>query len=160
MFAAGVNLRIAMVHLLTRRRQTLVSVGGVALGVGFLVAVSGLLRGSDADFIDRLVNATPHIVIKDEFRTPKRQPVFAAYENGAVVLRRLKPRDEVRGIKDYKGKIAAIEQTPGTVAAAALTGQAIMRYGTKERSVAVTGIDPVRERIITTLEKDMRGQPA
>jgi lipoprotein-releasing system permease protein len=155
MFLSRVELQIAFAHLLSRRRQSLVSIGGVALGVGFLVAVSGLMRGSDADFIDRLVNSTPHITIKDEFREPRVQPVFRAYRHGAVTLSGLKPRDEVRGIKDFKGKITVIERQAGTVAAPALTGQAIMRYGAKEAGVSVSGIDPVRERIITTIADDM-----
>lgn len=155
MLAMSINLRIAIAHLLNRRRQSLVSIGGVALGVGFLIAVSGMLQGSDADFINRLVNSTPHITIKDEFRRARTQPVMIIYGDAAVRLDSVRPRDEVRGVKDFKNKAAAIERLPGAVAAPALTGQAIIRFGSKDHGIAVTGIDAGREMRITTLEEDM-----
>ncbi len=65
---------IAWSHLRTRRRQTVASLLGVVLGVAFFLAVSSLMRGSELDFIARLVDSTPHITVSDEFREPTVQP--------------------------------------------------------------------------------------
>ena len=90
---------IAMSHLLSRRRQTLVSLLGVTLGVAFFLAVSSLMQGSDNDFIKRLVDNSPHVTVYDEFRHVRPQPAHLLFPEAAVEIRSVKPRTEVRGIR-------------------------------------------------------------
>lgn len=151
----AIILDVAATHLLHRKRQSIVSIMGVALGVGFFIGASSLLNGSQQDLIERLVNTQPHIVIKDEFRTPPPQPVVAVYPRGAVELRSAKPRESIRGIKDSPGKLAALERQEGAAVAPALSGQAILRYGSKDLSASITGIDPDREPYVSKLAEDM-----
>ena len=150
-----VNLQIALAHLLNRRRQSLVSILGVALGVGFFIGTSSIMQGSERDFTERLVNSQPHITVKDEFRTPTRQPLYIAYPEGAIDLKGVKPREYLRGIKNYKGKLEELSARPDMIATAALTGAAIVRYGGKDRNISVMGIDPDKEKFITTISEDM-----
>lgn len=151
-----VALSIAFAQLANRRRQTLVSVLGVALGVGFFIATSSIMSGSEKDFTQRLVNNAPHITIKDEFRNPTTQPVFLAYPGGAISLVRTKPREYLRGIKNYGAKVEELSQRRGIIAEAALTGQIIVRYANKDVSASVAGIDPAKEKFLTQVESDMR----
>ncbi|HEX7777199.1 MAG TPA: ABC transporter permease [Parvibaculum sp.] len=151
-----VGIDIAMAQLTNRRRQTLVSVLGVALGVGFFVATSSIMSGSEKDFVDRLVNNAPHITIKDEFRNPAQQPVFSVFPDGAVALSHTKPREYLRGIKNYGAKVEELSQKPGVIAEAALTGQVIVRYANKDVSASIAGIDPEKERQLTKVETDMK----
>jgi hypothetical protein len=97
----GLAPRIALKHLLARRRQSLVSLSGIVLGVAFFLAVSSLMQGSEHDFIRRLVDNSPHITIQDEFRNPRLQPVQQLYPGGAIEIRRVKPLTETRGIRGY-----------------------------------------------------------
>lgn len=150
-----VNLQIAWAHLVHRRRQTLVSVLGVSLGVGFFIAVSALMQGSEQDLTNRLIDSQPHVTIKDEFRTPSVQPLFQVFNDGAVQLKGVKPRERLRGIKNFKEKVAEIEAQPGVIASPVLSGQAIVRYGGKDRSVSILGVDPEKEVQLTTIEDDM-----
>lgn len=150
-----VNLQIALAHLVHRRRQTIVSVLGVSLGVGFFIAVSALMQGSEQDLTNRLIDSQPHVTIKDEFRVPSIQPLFQAYLEGAVELKGVKPRERLRGVKNFKAKVAEIETMPGFIASPVLSGQAIVRYGGKDRSVAILGVDPDKEILLTTIEEDM-----
>ena len=87
-------LRIALIHLRARGRQTLVSLLGVATGVGFSIAMAALMQGSQLDFINKIIDATPHIMIKDEFRNPAEQPAARRYADGAVALDGAKPTEE------------------------------------------------------------------
>lgn len=146
---------IAATHLLSRRRQSIVSILGVALGVGFFIGASSMLQGSQNDLVNRLVDTAPHIVMKDEYREPPPQPVRAVYAGGAVELRSAKPRDTVRGIKDFPGVIAALERMDGLAVAPALNGQLILRYGTKDVAASVTGVDVDREPKVSKLAEDM-----
>lgn len=136
------GLQIALTHLTSRRRQTIMSLLGVALGVAFFVAVSSLMRGSEADFIKRLIDTAPHITVSDEYRTPPEQPVMLAFAGGAVMLHSLKPKNELRGIRGYKQKMAFIATLPGVRVAPTLTGQAILTFAGKDQGLTLNGILP------------------
>ncbi|MEQ8268365.1 MAG: ABC transporter permease [Parvibaculum sp.] len=151
-----VALGIAAAQLTHRRRQTIVSTMGVALGVGFFIATSSVMSGSEKDLTQRLVNNAPHITIKDEFRTAAKQPVYLAYPDATVKLTNTKPREYLRGIKNYGAIVEELSQQLGVIAEAALTGQAIVRYASKDVGAAIAGIDPEKERHLTTVERDMR----
>ena len=151
-----VALGIAAAQLTHRRRQTIVSTMGVALGVGFFIATSSVMSGSEKDLTQRLVDNAPHITIKDEFRTAAKQPVYLAYPDATVKLTNTKPREYLRGIKNYGAIVEELSQQPGVIAEAALTGQAIVRYASKDVGASIAGIDPEKERHLTTVERDMR----
>lgn len=93
---------IALSHLMSRRRQTVVSVLGISLGVAFFLAISGLMRGSEEDFIQRLVDNSPHITVYDEYRHPRLQPVEIVYPDAVYELHGIQPRTEIKGIRQYK----------------------------------------------------------
>ncbi|OAN44270.1 ABC transporter permease [Magnetospirillum moscoviense] len=152
---APLGLAIAMRHLLHRRRQTLTSLVGVSLGVAFFIGIASMMQGFQRDFVNRIIDAAPHITIKDEFRTPPPQPVFAAFPDAAVRLRGIKPKDEVRGLRGARALIDALEQMPGLHLAPTLAGQILLRFGAKDISGNVTGIVPDRERLVTKLERDL-----
>jgi lipoprotein-releasing system permease protein len=91
MFArAGLLIHIASRHLLVRRRQTLVATSGVAVGVGFFLAVSALMVGSQNDFVRQLIDVAPHIIISDELRSPRpnpaSRPIRAGRSNCTVIV--------------------------------------------------------------------------
>jgi lipoprotein-releasing system permease protein len=146
---------IALGHLRNRRRQTLVSLLGVALGVGFFVAVAAMMQGFQTYFVAKVIDVSPHILVKDEFRDPPVQPVERAFPQGAVSLAGVKPEEELRGIKNGMAKVADLDRLPGVAAAPVLTGQIILRYGSAEVSAQLLGIEPERQRRVSNLERDM-----
>ena len=70
---------IAVKHLLARKRQSLVSLLGIVLGVAFFLTISSLMQGSEKDFIRRLIDNMPHIFVTDTYRNPRLQPVERRY---------------------------------------------------------------------------------
>lgn len=152
---------IAAKHLLVRRRQSLVAIGGVTVGVGFFLAVSALMVGSQDDFVKRLIDAAPHIIVSDELRSPPPQPGLRANPGAAVELRGYKVRNEVRGIKDWQRIIRAVDDLDGAIASPSLTGAVTLRLGGREEPLAVIGIDPaIEQRISTIADKLASGRPA
>ena len=149
-------LDLARGMLSRRRRQTLVSVLGVALGVAFFVAIASLMRGFQTYFVQQVIDVQPHIVIKDETRRPLPQAAEIALPDGAVAINGVKPRESVRGIRSAGDKLAMLEGIPGAAAAPILTGSALLRFGARDVTITVTGIDPERYRRVANLEKDMR----
>lgn len=151
-FLVGIAIR----HLSRRRRQTVVAVSGVAVGVGFFLAVSALMVGSQNDFITQLIDAAPHIVISDELRSPPRQPGERVFPNGAVELHGYKVRTEVRGIKDWQVLVAEANAIPGAVASPSLTGGITLRLGGHDEAIGIVGVDPEIETRISTIESKLR----
>jgi len=148
-------LDLARGMLARRRRQTLVSVFGVALGVAFFIAIAALMRGFQTYFISQIIDVAPHITIKDEMRDPPPQAAALAHPEGAVAIAGVRPQDRVRGIRAAGDKLAMLEAMEGVAAAPVLTGQALLRYGSRDVSVTIVGIDPVRHARVSNIQKDM-----
>lgn len=147
---------IALRHLSRRRRQTVVAVSGVAVGVGFFLAVSALMVGSQNDFVEQLIESAPHIIVSDELRSPSPQPGTRVFHDGAVELRGYKVRTEARGIKDWSAIVAAANAVPGALASPSLTGGVTLRLGGHEEALAIVGVEPDVETRISTIEDQLR----
>lgn len=151
-----IRFDIALAHLAQRRRQSAVSILGVALGVGFFIAISAMMQGFQSYFVSQIIDVSPHVTMKDEFRTADLQPVEILYgSDGAVAILGLKPESEVRGIRNAAVILEALDGMPGVAAAPALEGQVFLTYGSAEVASTLTGIEPGRERFVTNLVKDM-----
>src|SRR6185312_1038150 len=98
----SVFLNIALHHLLARKRQTLVSLLGIALGTAVFLGISAMMQGSETDFIHRLIDNSPHITIQDQYRNSQIQPIARLYPDAVVQMHRVKPETETRGIRNYK----------------------------------------------------------
>jgi lipoprotein-releasing system permease protein len=149
-------LAIALKHLLARKRQSIVSLLGIILGVGFFLMISSLMQGSEKDFIRRLVDNTPHITINDEYRNPRLQPVSERHKSGAVELRSVKPLTETRGIRGYEQTIDYLRTLPDLRASAVLAGPALVSFAGKDFSITLSGMIPEELENITTIENYMK----
>ena len=148
----GLLAELAVKHVTMRRRQTLVAVSGVAVGVGFFLAVSAMMIGSQADFIKTLIDAAPHIIVSDELRSPSPQPGVTAFPGGAVAVRHQKTRNEVRGVKDWQEILRVIDETPAALGSPSLTGGLTLKLGGREEAIAIVGVEPK----VSTVEKNLR----
>ncbi len=148
---------IALAHLRHRKRQSMVCILGVVLGVGIFVSVSGMMTGFQSYFRTQIIEANPHVVMTDEVRRPATQPLVLLYPNpaNAVEVRRVLPRDPVRGITGAAGILGAVSEMPGLAAAPTLRGQLILRRAGRDYAVSALGIDPIREARVTSLARDM-----
>ena len=151
----SIQLAIALTHLVSRKRPTLVSLTGIALGVAFFLAVSSLMRGSERDFIKRLVDNSPHITVSDEYRNPRPQPASVLWPDGAVEVRRVKPLTEVRGLRGHLQKLALIEALPGLRAAPVLVGSVVLTFAGRIEGVTLSGIIPAKMKGVSTIEEKL-----
>lgn len=151
----SIQLAIAVTHLVNRKRPTLVSLTGIVLGVAFFLAVSSLMRGSERDFIKRLIDNSPHITVSDEYRNPQLQPAVVRWPEGAVELRRVKPLTEVRGIRGHARKLAFIESLPGLRAAPVLMGSVVLTFAGRIEGVTLSGIVPAKTKGVSTIEEKL-----
>jgi lipoprotein-releasing system permease protein len=152
---ARLTLGIAARHLAKRKRQTAVAILGVAIGVGFFLAVSAMMIGSQNDFIERLINAAPHIIISDEIRSPRPQAAIRALPGLAVEIHGYKIRNEVRGIKDWQEIVEAAQSIPGAIVAPSLSGAVTLRVGGREEPLGIVGVDPGVEQKIANVQENL-----
>jgi lipoprotein-releasing system permease protein len=140
---------IAYTHIAGRGRQTLVAMLGVAVGVGFSIAMTALMQGSQVDFVESLVNTMPHVQVSDEQRQARAQPAEEAFD--AVEISGLRPRDDRRGIINPAAMISWLDGwVPGRFAPSLqLTG--VVRYSGRDIGARIVGVDPQREPGISPL---------
>lgn len=151
----NVLLDIAATHLRGRLRQSIVAIAGVATGVGFSIGMAALMEGSQNDFISTLVDAVPHVLVKDEYREPPVQPALRNYRGGAIALRGMKPKEELRGIRNPMARLARVEALPDVTAAPILRGQVVIRFGGKDVAASLIGINTDRQRAVSNIDTDM-----
>ena len=133
---------VALRHLLGRKRQTLVSLGGIVLGTAFFLGISAMMQGSEADFIHRLIDNSPHITVQDQFRNPHRQPVAELYPAALIQMHRVKPETETRGIRNYKQALEYVRTIPGIKASPVLLGQGLVSFAGKDEALSLNGMVP------------------
>ncbi len=148
-------LSIALAHLKARKRQTLVSIVGVMLGVAVFIGIGGMMHGFHNYFLSQLVDTNPHIVISDEIRQAAPQSLTTLHTDAAVEVRRVLPRDPVRGISGASAIVEALNAMDGVAAAPSLIGQAILRHAGRDYSVTAIGVDAPREVRVTDIVHDM-----
>ena len=141
-------LFIALKLLTERKRQAFVSIVGVAIGVAAFIAMSSVMNGFQIYFIKQAVDINAHITLKvEESDDPDRILKEAYGENIVAEVLGSKPKDLKDKIIGYKHFIDKYERDDRVLGIAPhLTGQAIINYGTKEKSATLIGIDPVLER--------------
>ncbi len=146
-------LFISLKLLLERKRQSIVSTLGVAIGVIAFVVMSSLMFGFQKHFIKQVIDLDAHISIKpkfdyDELRILRR--VFPEDSLFEVFGSRPKDvRDRIRNyrriIERYTGRMGIVGISPH------LRSNAIVRYGPKDIPVNLFGIDPELERRATSI---------
>lgn len=143
---------IALTHVAGRGRQTLVAVIGVAVGVGFSIAMAALMQGGQDDFVRQLVDTMPHVDVTDEQRSALRQPAEDLFE--AVAISGLRPRDDRRGIINPTKAVSWLEEwMPGRLAGV-LNVQGVIRYSGREVGAVVIGIEPEKEVKVSPIVED------
>lgn len=146
---------IAGKHLLARKRQSIVSLLGIVLGVAFFLSISAMMQGSENDFVKRLVDNSPHITIDDEFRNPTQQPLTQLYPGGAIEVSRVKPETETRGVRGYQQILDYLRTVPGLRASPMLVGQALVTFAGKDIAITLNGVVPAEYTSVSTIDNYM-----
>ena len=113
------------------------------------------MRGSEKDFIKRLVDNSPHITVYDEYREGRGQPAALRWPDAAVEVRNVRPQRETRGIRGWPQRLAAIEAQPGLRAAPVLAGAAVLSFAGRQQGVSLSGVMPEKMKQVSTIEEKM-----
>lgn len=148
-------LFITLKLILERKRQTVVSIAGVSIGVAAFVVMASLMNGFQKYFIEQAIDLNAHITIKVKPEADEGKILYRYFGNNIVPdILGLKPEDRKDKISNYRFIITKYSREPDFVGLAPhLVGQAIVRYSTIERSATIIGIDPNLERNASVIDK-------
>jgi lipoprotein-releasing system permease protein len=148
---------IAVRFLLEGRRQSLMILAGIAIGVAVIVFLSALIGGLQDNLIQRTLGTQAHIKLEapDEVNTVLPVPAGTAQ----LLLEDRRPQ-RLRSINNWQQLRDTLDAQPELTAVSPLiSGPAVARRGEARESVVLMGIDTPRYlRIIPVQESMLEGQ--
>ncbi len=153
--------KIVWAHLTGRKRQTLVAMLGVMFGITVFIFQAGMITGLQNYFVEKTINATPHIQLSNEANLSEEPIVAKAFQGKDDIwfsVRNQKNREDLDRIKDGLQIADLLEKLPDVYGVSpSLTSQAIFKRGVVDVSAMVYGVDIGKENRLFNLEKDMVG---
>jgi lipoprotein-releasing system permease protein len=160
-----VNLKIAKVHLISRRRQTIVAMLGVTFGIGMFILLVSFMKGMNEFFGDIMLSITPDIHIYNDYKTNFSTSVTSQYFKDTpvnwVIVRHPRPKQISLKLKNAPGIIADLRKHPDIVAVSPLvSSQVLFNYGPVQLAAVIDGVD-IREedKVFNLAEKMEVGRP-
>jgi len=137
MISRPYETHIAFRFLLKGRGQTLLLLGGIAVGVAVQFFLSALIGGLQESLIERTVGSAPHIYILP----PDRLPASVLAEDGLAVDSRRVPYSEDAEVLSWKTYVDVLRRVPGVTAVSPVAGgQGFIERGGATENVAIRGI--------------------
>lgn len=150
-------IRIAIVHLFSKKRQTAVAMLGVMFGITVFIFQAGLITGLQTFMLDKIVNNSPHVHLYNE---PDKNPpsilskIYNA-EHQMVVVRNQKPKELDKKIRNGSGIMDILRKTPGVLGVApSVATQAILKAGVKQVPATISGVEIELEDALFNIHKD------
>ncbi|MBX7202573.1 MAG: ABC transporter permease [Bacteroidia bacterium] len=151
-------LRIALVHLLSKKKQTLVAMLGVTFGISMFIVMISFMTGVNDFLMDLTLDGSPHIHINNPVKTERAPLAAAAYDTSQtrIILHHQKPKQELPRIKNGFQILREIRQHPDvSFASPQLTSQVFFNNGAIRFSGMVVGIDVKQENAMYKLHEKM-----
>lgn len=144
---------VAYKYLLERKRQTLISILGVAIGVTAYIVMSAIMLGFQKYFITQVIDIEPHISIKPKEVFDEKRIIVGLDPQGIWVVEGSKPKekDKIIGWRELTREIEKRKDISGV--APQLMVRGLVKYGVKEKAVTILGIDPSLEKKASSLER-------
>jgi len=148
--------RLAWRHLVSRPRQTALTVVGVALGVAVFIFTVAMMDGLVVFFTQRLVRVSPLLSVLPESldATRGRDSLRRAAVGEVVTLSRPPVPDDrptVRGATALAQRVRSVAGVDGVAVAASVS--AIVSFGTVSEPASLVGIQPEEEAGVTELPR-------
>lgn len=150
---------LALRQLLSKKRQTLLTLMGIILGTTAYVAISGMMLGFQVFIIDQLVNNDSHVRVKarNEFLS-KDVLKDAFFDNSVTVdwLRAPSGKKDNSYILAPRSWMDRLQEDPNVFSASEqIVVQGIATVGGLTQGVRVIGSIPERQRRVSNIENYM-----
>ncbi|MCE2998832.1 MAG: ABC transporter permease [Betaproteobacteria bacterium] len=151
---AGFELTVALRFLREGRMQTLLIIGGAAIGVAVIFFITAVLTGVQGDLIKRVTGAQPHVVIKPPEEVA--WPLAAGTEQVPRIASVQARPQRLTTIDGWPALARAAEQTAGVTAVAPVaSGSALGIKGDASRSLVLVGTELDRYLRVVRLDEKL-----
>lgn len=160
-----VNLKIVQVHLLSRKRQTIVAMLGVMFGIGMFILMMSFMKGMNDFFENILLSVTPDIRIYNDYKTDYSSSVTGQFygekHENWIIVRHPRPKQISLNLKNAPGIIEDLRKHDGIqVVSPLVSTQLLFNYGPVQLGAMVDGINIRDEdRLFGLSDKMITGLP-
>lgn len=151
---------LAIRHLLSRKKQSLLTLFGIVLGAAAYIGISGMMLGFQFFIIDQLVNNDSHIRIQAReellIENSLDQAFFADVDYSVQWLKPPSGRKDnayILSPGEWLSRLEADERV--SAASPQLVANGIATYGNLSFGISLVGSDPEKQRGVSNIEKSM-----
>lgn len=150
------NWLIAIGFLREGRSQSLMIIGGVAIGVAVIVFISALIQGLQANLIERTLGTQAHVSL----HAPQQVNQIISPPNTVQMLYEDQRAQRLRSINNWQEVVSNLDQIQTLQAVSPMvSGPALVKRGDAIQSVAIMGVDLARyQRIVPLQDYLIKGQ--
>lgn len=150
---------LAIRHLLSRKKQTSLTLLGIVLGTAAYIAISGLMMGFQTFIIDQLVNNDSHIRINAREELLSDADLNSAFFNADTLVNWVKPpsgrKDNafILAPQEWLNRLEADERV--IAVSPQLVVQGIASYGKLTLGISLVGSIPEKQKGVSNIENSM-----
>jgi lipoprotein-releasing system permease protein len=153
-------LEIAVTHLVTKRRQSLVAMMGVLFGISMFLVMISFMTGVNRFLADITMDNTPHIHISNPVEIKPTTIIGEAdqHPDGTAwyVVHHQRPKNDLPRIKDALLVADKLEQLPQVKGVAPeVNSQVFFNNGPVQIPGNISGIDVKKQKELFALDKKM-----
>jgi lipoprotein-releasing system permease protein len=152
------SLHIALVHLLSKKKQTLVAMLGVTFGISMFIVMISFMTGVNDYLMDLALDGSPHIHIYNPVKTERASLSASVYDTSKtwIVEHHQRPKQDQTKIRNGSNILRQIrEMSHVTNASAQLSSQVFFNNGPLQFSGTMLGIEVARENAMYKLYEKM-----
>jgi lipoprotein-releasing system permease protein len=159
-----INFRIAEIHLLSRKRQTVVAMLGVTFGIGMFILMMSFMQGMNDFFENIMLSVTPDIRIYNDYKTDYSTSIagrfFGSQPSSSVIVHHPRPKQITLNLKNAPGIIEDLKKRNDIkVISRLVSAQLLFNYGPVQLGAMVDGVDIRSEdRLFGLSEKMVSGR--
>jgi len=149
---------LAVRHLLSRRKQTLLTVTGILLGTAAYVVISGLMIGFQDFLVDQLVNNDAHVKVSARADKLTAQSLDQAFYGDQFVswIKSPSGRKDNPYIVSPGTWMQRLEHDPSVSGASAqMVAQVIATHGKISSTAKLIGADPDQQKKVSNIDDYM-----
>ncbi len=148
---------IAFVHLRERKRQTILTALGVAVGSAMLVTTISVARGSSSNVIAKVIDTAPHVLISAERVVPLvPENLVRQDRNRVAMVTKNITLNEQEVIKNYTGVVESIRPVEELRSISPFVlSKLLVRNKTRFTACVARGVVPHLEADIAGLQKNL-----
>ncbi len=156
---ASTNVQIAIRHLLSKRKQTIIAILGVMFGIAMYIIMASVMAGVNSMLDDLTFQSTPHVRLYKEADIAKK-PILAnnySAQNTLLVVHHQGAKHEKLNIKNATQVVANLRRDPSVYGVSAQVSSPVFyNYGAVQFNGVLLGVNIKDEDRLFNIKKNVQ----